>query len=415
MNTAANFDIDLMRDPQQHGVDFVKDTNKLREMDPVHWSDASQCWIVTRYQDVWDGFQGKYPLMNAGRSEFSLVTIPHAERARRIPNLNTYVNHWIVMQDGASHARQRKLLMQALTKKMIEKIRPLARARVEELLDFAESRGTVEFNEQVARPLPGYVLFKLAGIPERHFPSLRDWSNAMVEGMTVSAPPAEILEKTDWCMGEMNKVVLEEVNKRKTDPQDDLLTTLLNATADGESLTMDELLGTMHVVIVAGHDTTSNTMTMGLEALSRNPEAWQYIYENPDKILDCVNELMRYIAMSSGQPRLAAEDFEWHGKQIRKGQIVFLSIQGANRDPDAFANAEKLDFTRDNSGSLVFAPGIHHCIGHLLAKMQLCEFFTALVNRFESVEIVDEKLDFMPTGIFRGMYGLNVKFNPRKK
>ena len=125
-------------------------------------------------------------------------------------------------------------------------------------------------------------------------------------------------------------------------------------------------------------------MTMGVEALSRNPEAWQYIYENPDKILDCVNELMRYIAMSSGQPRLAAEDFEWHGKQIRKGQIVFLSIQGANRDPDAFANAEKLDFTRDNAGSLVFAPGIHHCIGHLLAKMQLCEFFSALVQRFEA-------------------------------
>jgi len=415
MNTSANFDIDLMLDSQRYGVDFVKQTNKLRELEAIHWSDISQCWVVTRYQDVWDGFQGKYPLINSGRNEFSLISIPREERLDRIPNISKYVPHWVVSIDGPEHTRIRRLLMQALTKKIIEKIRPLARARVEELLDMAEKAGAVEFNEDVARALPGYVLFKLAGIPEQHFPALRDWANAMVEGMTASAPPPEALEKTDWCMGEMNKVVLEELEKRKTNPQDDLLTTLLHAMEGDDGLTLDEVLGTMHVVIVAGHDTTSNTMTMGLEALGRHPDAWQYMYENPDKMLDCVNELMRYIAMSGGQPRLAEEDFEWHGKQIKKGDIVFLSIQAANRDPDVWSDPEKLDFTRDTSNSVVFAPGVHHCVGHLLAKMQLCEFFSALVNRFESVDILDDPLDFMPTGIFRGLYSMNVKFNPRKK
>jgi cytochrome P450 len=415
MNTqTSDFDIDLLKHPQEHGLKFTDDTNRLREEDPIHWSELSQCWVVTRFDDVADGLNGNLPLNNAGRQEFSLASIPPEDRAELIPNLNKYVGDWIVMADGEQHTRLRKLMMQALNKKMIERIRPLAKTRINELLDFAEEAGEVEFNEQIARPLPGFVIFKLVGIPDHHLASLRDWSNAMVEGMTVSSAPLELLKKTDWCMGEMNKVVSEEIKKRETDPQEDLFTALLQATIDGDKLSMDELLSTMHVVIVAGHDTTSNTMTLGLEALSRHPEAWQYMYENPDKILDCVNELMRYIAMSSGQARIASEDFEWHGKQIKQGQIVFLSIQGANRDPKAFDDPEKLDFTRDNSNSQVFAPGVHHCVGHLLAKMQLTEFFSALVNRFESVDVLDDKLDFMPTSVFRGRYGMNVKFNPRK-
>ena len=254
----------------------------------------------------------------------------------------------------------------------------------------------------------------MAGIPEEHFSSLRYWANSIVEGMTSSMPSPEVLENTEKATVEMGEMLKVELEKRKTNPTDDLLTALLHATEDGDRLTMDELLATMNVVMIAGHDTTSNTMTMGVEMLSRHPEAWQYMYENQDRMLDCVLELMRYVSMSSGQPRLVGEDFEWHGKQLKKGEIVFLSIQGANRDPRVWNEPEKLDFTRDNTNSQVFAPGVHHCIGHLLAKMQLVEFFTALVNRFESVEVLDRKLDFMPVGVFRGLYGMNVRFTPRQ-
>ena len=408
------FDVDLMQDPVDFGLNFIEQTNRLREIEPVFWSEKSRCWIVSRYEDVSAGYRGEVPLGNAGRNEFSLISIPVEDRPARIPNLHKYVRDWIVSVDGSQHARLRKLVMKAFTKRLVEKNRPMARERVNFLLDRAEAnKDRIEFNEQIARPLPGYVIFKLLGLPEEQLDSLRDWSNAVVEGMTASMPSPEKLEKTDWALGEMNKAVLDVLEARGKEPQDDLLTAMLHATEDGESLTIEELLGAMHVMIVAGHDTTSNTMTMGVEALSRHPEAWQYMYENPDKILDCVLELMRYVAMSGGQPRIALEDFEWHGKQIKRGDILFLSIIGANRDPSHFTNPEALDFARDNSDSQVFAPGIHHCIGHLLAKMQLCEFFGALVNRFESVEVLDDPLDFMPASVFRGMWGMNVRFFPR--
>jgi pimeloyl-[acyl-carrier protein] synthase len=227
--------------------------------------------------------------------------------------------------------------------------------------------------------------------------------------MTAAAPPAEVLEKTDWCMAEMNKVVLAELKKRQTDPKDDLITTLLNASEDGESLTMDELLGAMLVIIVAGHDTTSNTMTLGTAALARNPAYWDYMYRNPDQIMSATLELMRYIAMSTSQPRVAATDFEWNGQHIRQGDLLFLMFAAGNRDPRVFADPEAMNPRRNNEQSLVFAPGIHHCIGHLLAKMQVAEFFAAMVKNFSGAELRDEQLEFMPQIAFRGLFQMNVR------
>jgi len=110
---------------------------------------------------------------------------------------------------------------------------------------------------------------------------------------------------------------------------------------------------------------------------------------------------------------VATEDFEWHGKTIRAGDTLYLMQAAGNRDPRVYAHAERLDLDRDNSQSLVFGPGLHHCVGHLLAKMQLTEFFGALVQRFEGVEFLDSALDFMPQIVFRGLYKLNVRLKPR--
>jgi cytochrome P450 len=410
MNT--QLDIDLIAGARQ-GHALIDDFNSIREAEPVFWSQMSNCWVVSRFEDVKEGFECKKPLLNSGRSEFFLGGIPYEERAARIPNLHKYAERWIVSSDAPEHTRLRKLMMQAVHKKMVENLRGYARERVNLLLDRAVASPEIEFNEQIARPLPGYVIFKLLGIPEEYFPSLRTWANDTVEGTTSALPDEALLLKADKALQAMNEVTASELEKRKTKPSEDLLTTLMQAEADGEKLTTDELFGAMHILIVAGHDTTSNTMTLGTEALSRHPEVWQYLYDNPDKTLPVINELMRYIAMSTGQIRLVAEDFEWHGKQLKQNDLVFLSIAGANRDPRVFDRPEEFVVDRDSSQSQVFAPGVHHCIGHLLAKMQLEEFFREMIQRFEKVEVLDSQLDFMPTTVFRGMYQLNTRFHLR--
>ena len=119
---AERFDVDLMRDPVDFGLKFVEQTNRLRDLEPVFWSEKSRCWIVSRYEDVSAGYRGEVPLGNAGRNEFSLISIPVEDRPARIPNLHKYVRDWIVSVDGSQHARLRKLVMKAFTKRLVEKI-----------------------------------------------------------------------------------------------------------------------------------------------------------------------------------------------------------------------------------------------------------------------------------------------------
>jgi cytochrome P450 len=121
---------------------------------------------------------------------------------------------------------------------------------------------------------------------------------------------------------------------------------------------------------------------------------------------------MRYISMSSAQPRMVAKDFDWRGHMLKENDIVMMMIAGGNRDPRVFTNPETLDLNRATDKALTFGPGMHHCIGHMLAKLQMGEFFTAVTQRFERVEVMDEP-EWVPNIIFRAVNGLNVRFYPR--
>jgi cytochrome P450 len=412
--SSADLDIDLRTAPRVRGNALLGDLDAIREREPVFWSEQSHCWLLTRHQDVADLFMGRMPVRHSGRIEaFSFAHLSREDLHRRIPTVAKYVPQWIINLDGENHSRIRLLLVKAFSKRIVENLREYARSQSERLIDEAVERGAVEFNEEIARVLTGHVLFKLLGMPEEMFASLKDWAIAIVEGFGTGRPSIDLLERADRAAAQMNSAVLDELEKRRKAPRDDLLTGLLEVAEAGERLTVDELLAQMQIIIVAGHDTTANSMTLGVEALSRHPDAWRYMRDHPDTIGACIAELQRYIAMSGGQALLAAEDFTLEGKHIKAGDVLVGLIAAADRDPLMFQDADRIDMTRDNRQSLVFAPGPHFCLGHMLAKMQLAEFFSALVRHVESVELLDAKLDFMPVFSFRGLYSLPVRFHPR--
>jgi len=409
---AQEFDVDISQ-VGKLGNAFLEELDKLREHDPIHWSEASRCWLITRHSDVDDALQGKVPLSLKRNVNIIFGGIPEGERAKHFPTLMRYIPDWIIEQDPPEHPRLRKLLVKAFSKKVVDSVRPFVQERVATLMDELEKKPQIEFNEEIARQLPGSVILKLLGLSQDYFPRLRGWSAAFMEGIGVPYADMAAKKRADEAMAEMNAVFAEEIDARRRSPRDDLLTAMLAATEDGETLTENEMLGALQVLIVAGHDTTSNTMTLGLAALAEHPDVWDYMYRYPERILGCCLELMRYVAMSTSQPRIAAEDFEWQGKQVRKGDLICLMLAAANRDPRVCENAEAMDVRRSNERSMVFAPGLHHCIGHLLAKMQVAEFFGQLVRRFKGAEILDPRLNFMPQIAFRGVYELNVRMQPR--
>ncbi len=409
-----DLDINLIETLMTKGNGLLDDLDRIRNREPVFWSEKNQCWFLTTHADVTDSFMRKLPVTNADRMWAVFRSIPQDQWETRIPNFTKYSQLWVTSSEGPQHQRIRRLFMKALNRQIVESMRPYARARAEFLLEPVTKGDPVEFNETVSRPMTGDVLFKLLGMPDEIIPQLRDWATGLMEAAGNMFPSPEQLERADWALAEMNKAVIVELEKRKTDPRPDLLTALYKASEDDlEPLTVDEICAQMHVAIVAGHDTTMNTLTLAVAALAENPWAWEYIHANPDKMPQIIAELQRYVGMSGGQARLVTDDFELHGKTIRKGQMLLNLILSANRDPAVFPDADKLDFERDNRNAMMFAPGVHFCLGHLLAKMQLGEFMSVLAEKAKGVTLLDEKLDWMPIWVFRGLYQLNIRFDPR--
>jgi len=395
------------------GDALLGEINQLREYQPIYWSELSHCWIVTGHTEVTEGFSGTLPLSSHQMPQALYRILPPDQLNARIPNSLRYMPLIATNLDGEVHANLRKILVKALNRKLVEDQRPYVRARVALLLDQAAARRELEFHEEIARQLPGAVILKLLGMSPDYLASLKRWADGVTTALTSYNPKPEWLDQLEIVVNDMLEIFRAEIEDRRKNPRADLITLLLNTTEGDARLSMDEVLGTLIQVIIAGHDTTNNSLTLGMRALARHPEAWAWWRAHPDKSLECTNELMRYIAMSTVLYRIAAEDFNWRGSAIRKGDMVTLMIAGANRDPRVFANPEVLDFTRQTDLSMTFGPGLHHCVGHLLAKLQLSEFFGALVQRFDRVEILAEP-EFTPGLVFRSLKALQVRFHPRQ-
>jgi pimeloyl-[acyl-carrier protein] synthase len=152
-------------------------------------------------------------------------------------------------------------------------------------------------------------------------------------------------------------------------------------------------------------------MAFGVAALAGHPGQVEYMLSHPERKVQMVEELSRYVSMSASHTRIAADNFTWHGKQIGSGDVIYLWVAGANRDPRVFTHPDELDLSRTIKETLVFGRGLHHCIGHLLAKLQLGEFFPAMFARFH-VDVLDDPLDFTGGYTFRTLSTLRVRLRP---
>jgi cytochrome P450 len=395
------------------GNGFLTKLDAIRENDPIFWSDHQHGWLITRHADIVDGFLNNYPLSARRFGTATLAAIPLAEQPERIPMLHRFVPMFINNNDAPVHTRMRKLTVKAFSRKVVESLRGFAQNNIEAALNLIETKHDIEMNRDVARPITGQTILKLLGIPAEHVSKLGTWSEQISISIGSVNPPIEAVMRGEAAIREIYELFYAEIEKRRLDPQVDIFTSLLQAVEDGEHLTMDEMIGISIVLLIAGHDTTLNSMVLGVEALSRHPELREWLRNNPDGATAATIELSRITAMSSFETRIAAGDFDWHGKQIKAGDIIYLMIAAGNRDPRVFTKPDTIDFTRDNSAVLTWGPGLHHCVGHLLAKMQLAEFFTRAYQRYEQIEVIEPDLRYGPAPSFRSFPSMHVRLHPR--
>jgi pimeloyl-[acyl-carrier protein] synthase len=385
------------------GNELLKQIDAVREYSPIFWSVSQHAWIVSGHAEVAEGFTGKLPFSNERMTKVARFMPDAEERARRIPTILRLYPLEIVFTDPPRQGRLRRLMMPAFSKPVIERNRWFIGQVVAEALDALVAGREVDFVQEVSNIIPGRVILRLIGLSEDYLPDLPRWSAAAIAGLGGGANNPEVLDAAEAVYIEMETALRAEVEKRRGLPTTDFLSTLMNAEFDGDRMTDDEVVAAGLLTILAGNDTTSNTLALSAVALAENPGAWEFMRAHPERMPDAVMEMMRYVAMSTTQTRTVVDDFEWHGHSFRKGQLVYLMIAGANRDPVKFAQPDTLDLRRSQMGNMTFGPGLHMCIGHLVARAQLEEFFKALVERFHGINLTRKELDWHSSLAFRGL------------
>ncbi|WP_162806316.1 cytochrome P450 [Sphingosinicella terrae] len=404
--------LDFALDPQALGDGLFEKLDALRAAGPIFWSEQNRAWIVTGHEEVLAGFYGKLPLSANRLPHLAVGHIPEPLRYERFPNLMEAPKAWLLNMDDPEHQRIRRLVQKAFSRPVVESLRPDVRRYVEEALDRAAGiDGAFDFVAEVARLIPGRMILKVLGLGDELIGRLHHWSILLNSVGNINVP-LERLEEIDGALVEMRQLFEPEYEKRRQAPCGDFLSALVTATEDGDQLSNDEMFGICVITLIAGHDTTANTIALGVAALAREPGAADEIRARPDMVANAVMELQRKVMMSTLMSRVVAEDFEWAGHQLRAGDFVLLAQGAANRDPAIFPEPDRIDLDRRQTQNLVFAPGLHHCIGHLLAKMVLGEFFPEYLRRFDA-ELVDKSLLFGPTISFRGLDRMQVRLKKR--
>lgn len=351
-------------------------------------------YLVTRHEDVKAVLSDPERFSNERPPGFLMPGAPavdeEEQRAAQSGNL--------LGLDPPRHTRLRRMLTGEFTGRRMKRLEPRIVELVQTQLDAMEKAGPP--NDLVANfalPIPSLVICELLGVP---YDDREDFQHRSARQLDLSIPFDERIELQREGRAYMHALV----SGARRSPGDDMLGMLVRE--HGDELTDDELVGICSLLLLAGHETTSNMLSLGTLALLRHPDQLASVRDDPDAVGPAVEELLRWLSIvHSGIPRITTTDVELAGVQIPKHQLVFVSLPSGNRDPGFIDNPETLDISRGAMGHLAFGHGVHHCLGAPLARMEMRIAFPALLQRFPTLELA-EPFDDVAFRSFHFIYGL---------
>jgi cytochrome P450 len=339
---------------------------RLRAAGPVveaRWSDGIRVWVILSYEHARIALADPRLLKDSAR----LHQVISAQRKKAgllaDPAPDPLMGPHMLNQDGDQHQRLRRLLLAAFTPRRIEQLRPRIEHISAELVTVIGRMGHVDLISEYAFVLPITVIGELLGVPATHHSDLRTWTAGLI-----SDDPLV----TKRAAADMITFVADLAEYKRNAPADDLVSALVQGT-DDDRLSPDELLSTIVLLIVAGHETTTNLIGNGVRWLLEDRAEWQRLGQRPELIPDAIEELLRFHpSIDFATPRVTSEPLDYGGVHIEADEVVMISISSANRDEDAFPAADRLDLTRGGSGRrhVAFGHGVHHCLGASLARLE---------------------------------------------
>jgi cytochrome P450 len=385
----------------------------LRREDPVRWIERpgyNPFWAVTRHADVLEIEREHGVFLNAPRPLLASAVQDeiNRQRAERGVGLRTLIHmddpdHRVIRAIGADWFRPKAM------RDLEPRIRELARRYVDRLAILGDS---CDFVQQVAVHYPLYVILSLLGLPESDFDRMLKLTQELFGGddseMRRGETPEEMLE----VLMEFFAYFQGLTAARRANPTGDLASAIANARVDGEPLNDFDTTSYYVIVATAGHDTTSSTISGGLQALIQNPGELARLREDPALMPLAVDEMIRWVTPVKEFMRTATRDYKLRDVTIREGQSVLLSYPSANRDEEVFDDPFRFDVGRDPNRHLAFGFGVHYCLGAALARIEARAFFEELLPRLESIELAGTP-ESTATTFVGGLKRLPVRYSLR--
>jgi cytochrome P450 len=370
---------------------------EMRESALVHFDQRFSSWNVFGYGDV-----------QRVLSEHTTFSSEYGGQAGRDPLASSLIN-----TDPPRHRQLRTLVTQAFTPRAVAQLGPRISQITHELLDRVAGAGEMDLVGDLAYPLPVIVIAEMLGIPTEDRDRFKRWSDAIVSGSDEGL--AQTVGEGTNPHVEMATYFMQMIERRRQEPQDDLISALLAAQIDGEHLSQMELLGFCILLLIAGNETTTNLIGNAILCLDEHPDALERLRDEPELWPSAIEEVLRYLSPVQSMYRVAKTDATLGDQEIRAGQFVIAWIGSANRDEVQFPAADTFDITRTPNRHLAFGHGIHFCLGAPLARLEASIALPAIVERLPNLKRRHE-VPLRPMGgtIVFGTRNLPVTFTPSR-
>ena len=363
----------------------------LRADEPISYDEVNGLWVLSRFDDV---------------SHVSVHPEQFCSGQGVRPTQSFDLS--LIALDGERHIRQRRLINQGFSPRMIRAMEDRVRAVVTETLDSIAEQGSCDFVADIAVPVPMIVIAELMGLPVEDRDRFWRWSDDMMGGEGRSDPDDPMVVAAGVAFGEYMAYVDSLVTSRREayraakaageePPSDDLISVLVGAAEEGivetdehrsaDTLAADELMMFLVVVVVAGNETTRNAISGGMWAFQRFPDQWQRAVEDPSIWATGADEIIRYVSPVISFVRTATCDVVVSGCEIKEGEKVLMLYQSANRDEDVFDHPDVLDLGRAPNPHVAFGVGPHVCLGMNLARLEVRVLFEELCRRFPDMRV----------------------------
>lgn len=380
--------------------------HRLRNEDPVHWDPFLHAWVVTRYEDVLTVLL-----------KFSADRTPTPEKLQEMglsalgPIAEVMVQQMLFM-DPPTHTRIRGLAAHAFTPARVEVLRGQIQEITNDLIDAVAAKDGMDVIAEIAEPLPAIVTAGMLGVPTSDWRQLKTWSADFAEMLGNFQHNPERVQHMLRTVENLIEYFRDAIRQQMKQPREGLIHSLLTAEVDGDRLTHEEVIANTIVTMVGGQETTTNLIGNGLLSLLRNPAQMEMLRSDFSLIPSAVEELLRYESPSQHTARLAPEDTEMGGKKISKRQAVVAVMAAGNRDPQRFADPDRLDLKRKDNRHLAFGWAAHFCFGAPLARLEGQIAFESMLRRLPNLYLQPEPLQWRHNLGLRGLVALPVSFVP---